>query len=119
MSLEFHAFIKSESIPTRAAWQKAMVSLNLPIELDNVYVTESWLIEDRENDKSRKFGFDLPEGTWMVGMKVENDKVWSKVKKGELRGLSVEGYFTEKLLFNKDEELLLEINNILKNIKDD
>ena len=92
---------------------------HLPIELDNVYVTESWLVEDRENDKSRKFGFDLPEGTWMVGMKVENDKVWSKVKKGELRGLSVEGYFTEKLLFNKDEELLLEINNILKNIKDD
>ncbi len=33
MSLEFHAFIKSESIPTREEWQKAIASLDLPLEL--------------------------------------------------------------------------------------
>ena len=34
MSLEFHAFIKSESIPTRDGWQEAIASLYLPLELD-------------------------------------------------------------------------------------
>ena len=34
MSLEFHAFIKSESIPTRDGWQEAIASLDLPLELD-------------------------------------------------------------------------------------
>ena len=75
-----------------------------PINLDGVYVTESWLIEDTETDKAVKFGFNLPSGTWMVGMKVDNDKVWSNIKEGKLKGLSVEGYFTEHLLFNKNNE---------------
>lgn len=36
---------------------------------------------------------DLPDGTWIVGCKVENDKVWEAVKSGEVKGFSIDGYF--------------------------
>ena len=33
---------------------------------------------------------DLPDGTWIVGCKVENDNVWEAVKSGEVKGKSGE-----------------------------
>ena len=59
----------------------------------DMYVMESW-IKDFENDKSTEYGFgDLPVGTWFVKFRILNDKVWDKIKSGELKGLSVEGDF--------------------------
>lgn len=66
-------------------------------EIDGMSVVESWLIEDPKNDKSSAYGFDLPKGTWMVSMKVLNEKVWAKVKEGEIKGFSIEGYFADKM----------------------
>jgi hypothetical protein len=40
--------------------------------------------------------YDLPNGTWFVKMKIENEELWQKIKAGELKGLSIEGYFTNK-----------------------
>ena len=41
---------------------------------------------------------DLPVGTWMVSMKVNNDDVWENyVKTGKVSGFSIEGYFTDKV----------------------
>ena len=68
-------------------------------KLDGMTVVESWLVEDEKKDKSRKYGFDVPIGTWMVSMKVYNDDVWKKVKDGEVHGFSIEGYFAD----NADE----------------
>lgn len=90
-----------------------------PINLSDVYVIESWIIEDPSNDKSTKFGYDLPKGTWMVSMKVEDDKIWKSVKQGNIKGFSVEGYFVEKLIFNKEDEQVQTIINILNNTKDE
>ena len=36
---------------------------------------------------------DLPDGTWLVGCKVDNDSVWDAVKSGEVKGFSIDGYF--------------------------
>ena len=36
---------------------------------------------------------DLPDGTWLVGCKVDNDEVWNAVKSGEVKGFSIDGYF--------------------------
>ena len=47
-------------------------------------------------DKSTLYGFSLPKGTWMVMLSISNDDLWQKVKSGELKGLSIEGYFTNK-----------------------
>ena len=65
-------------------------------KLKGLSVVESWIIEG-QNDKSKNYGFDLPQGTWMISMKVNNDEIWDKVKLGEVKGFSIEGYFADKL----------------------
>jgi len=83
---------------------------------EDVYVVESWIKED-ENDKSNKYGYqDLPVGTWFVSMKVKNDNVWEMVKKKELNGFSVSGFFEEIEAFYKEQEFLKQLSEILKNI---
>jgi len=64
--------------------------------VSGVLTVESWIIEDTKTDKSTLYGFSLPKGTWMVKMKIENEDLWQKIKSGELKGLSIEGYFTNK-----------------------
>jgi len=90
-----------------------------PINLNDVYVTESWIIEDSENDKSTKFGYSLPKGTWMISMKILDDKIWKSVKEGHINGFSVEGFFIEKLIFNKEDLQVQEIINIINKTTDE
>ena len=85
--------------------------------VSGVLTVESW-IKEGDMDKSKLFGFDLPNGTWFVKMKITNDEMWSKVKDGSLRGLSIEGYFTDKMskLSEKaptDAEILSALNEII------
>jgi len=63
--------------------------------VSGVLTVESW-IKEGDSDKSKLYGYDLPNGTWFVKMKIENDELWEKIKDGELKGLSIEGYFTNK-----------------------
>ena len=70
----------------------------------------------RKNDKSTNYGFNLPQGTWMISMKVNNDEIWNKVKLGEVKGFSIEGYFADKYemsLINEDEILIDKIKQII------
>ena len=69
------------------------------IPIEGLSVVESWIKEDEKIDKSSQYGFkNMPTGTWFVKMKVNNSEVWDKVKKGEVKGFSIEGYFTDKLI---------------------
>ena len=79
-------------------------------KLKGLTVVESWIIEDLEHDKSKKYGFSLPVGTWMISMKVNNEDVWAKVKDGSVKGFSIEGYFADKLEMSlvSEEDLLIE-----------
>jgi len=96
-------------------------------ELNGLSVVESWIIEDDVHDKSRKYGLDMPVGTWMVSMKVNNDEVWENyVKTGLVKGFSIEGYFTDKLEMSKIEnhineneatEILFEVQDFLDSKK--
>ena len=71
-------------------------TLEHQLELKGLTAVESWIVES-EQDKSRMYDLNVPIGTWMVSMKVNNDKVWAQVKKGEVKGFSIEGYFADKL----------------------
>tara|TARA_R110000744_G_scaffold108260_2_gene205095 strand:+ start:768 stop:1688 length:921 start_codon:yes stop_codon:yes gene_type:complete len=73
-----------------------------------VLTVESWIIQDSKMDKSALYGFSLPKGTWMVSMKIENDELWSKIKSGELKGLSIEGYFIDKIQKMKKQDFTTE-----------
>jgi len=65
--------------------------------LNGLTLVESWLVEDKVHDKSRKYGLDVPVGTWMGAVKVNNEDVWEEfVKTGKVKGFSIEGYFADK-----------------------
>lgn len=82
------------------------------------YVMETWLVEDPKHDKiNTKYGFNLPEGTWAVKMRVKDKKVWELVKEGKLNGFSIEGNFMSKEDYEeymKDKRTYENIAKILK-----
>jgi len=90
----------------------------LKLGSNKVYITESWVSEDPLYDKSHKYGFELPAGTWFVSMKVNDDKVWKMIKDKSLTGYSVEGLFAEKSVFSKEDKQINQITKLLKSIKD-
>ena len=94
------------------------------LPLQGLAAVESWIVES-EQDKSRAYDLNVPIGTWMVSMKVNNDDVWKQVKAGEVKGFSIEGYFADKierpnepvkndLSELEDEYLLEELKEILE-----
>jgi hypothetical protein len=94
--------------------------------LSGLSLVESWIVEDDVHDKSRKYGMNVPVGTWMGAVKVNNDEVWNDyVKTGKVKGFSIEGYFADKMERPKDsvglsedkeaDDLLKKIKNILIN----
>lgn len=90
--------------------------------LNGLTLVESWIVEDEKFDKSRKYGMNVPVGTWMGSVKVNNDEVWNDyVKTGKVKGFSIEGYFADKMEtpkdsvgLSKDQKLINQIKEILK-----
>ena len=73
-------------------------TLEHQVPLEGLVAVESWIVEDKQNDKTNHYGMDVPLGTWMLSMKVLNDDVWNNyVKTGKVKGFSIEGYFADKL----------------------
>lgn len=50
---------------------------------------ESYLLNKERGIAPKEFE-DLPDGTWMLSAKVENDKVWELIRNGQLKGFSVD-----------------------------
>ena len=87
-------------------------TLEHDVELEGLSVVESWIIEDEKKDKSAKYNLNLPVGTWMVSVKVNNDQIWEEfVKEGKVRGFSIEGFFTDKLDERPRESVKEEIDS--------
>jgi hypothetical protein len=85
--------------------------------VEGVSLVETWIIEG-ENDKSKNFGFDLPEGTWFGCMKVDNDEVKQQIQNKEVLGFSIEGNFAvEKEMYMHSHKefaaILAEIEQLL------
>ena len=70
--------------------------------LKDVFVVESWIITDPDNDKSNLYSNEkYPVGTWFGMMKIKNKEVWDEyVKSGRVKGFSVEGFFIDMLINN-------------------
>jgi hypothetical protein len=65
-------------------------------KLKGLSVVESWIVEDEKQDKTRLYNLEVPKGTWMVSVKVNNDEVWEEyVKSGKVKGFSIEGFFQD------------------------
>jgi hypothetical protein len=60
------------------------------------HVVESWVTRVANQDKD--LGYNLPAGTWMVQVKVEDKAYWQKeIATGKLTGFSLEGFFSHEL----------------------
>jgi hypothetical protein len=91
-------------------------------------MVESWIVEDENMDKSKLFNLNVPLGTWMGTIKVDNESIWNEfIKTGAVKGFSIEGYFADKtklplskILDDTDQEIeaglqLLEIQSLFNN----
>lgn len=60
--------------------------------IKGVYFYESWIVEHPDDKANKVYGFDLPVGTFMVKMKIDNDAIWNDyIKTGDVRGFSIDG----------------------------
>ena len=93
--------------------------------INGLTLVESWIVEDEVKDKSRMYGLNVPVGTWMGAVKVNNEEIWEQfVKTGKVKGFSIEGYFADKMErpkepindFDEDEakDMLKYIRRIVK-----
>ena len=85
-----------------------------------VYLIESFVIDNERGINAPKGFEDLPNGSWFISCKVDNDEIWNDfIKEGVFKGFSVEGFFQEKQVKEtKSEELeLLEMLNRLQQDK--
>ena len=73
-------------------------------QVKDVYYVGGFITDSEMGIKDPE-GFDNPEGTWYVIMKVDNDEIWNNfIKTGEFKGFSVEGLFDQELVDNEDEQ---------------
>jgi hypothetical protein len=97
-------------------------------QLSGLTLVESWIVESETQDKSRLYNLNVPVGTWMGTVKVNNDEVWNEyVKTNKVKGFSIEGYFADKMENKKEpveesfeieaQELLSKIEKIVKGEK--
>ena len=86
-------------------------TLEHQMKANGLTVVESWIVEG-EQDKSRIYGLDAPVGTWMISMKITDDKLWAEIKEGKkYKGFSIEGYFADKASIKKSKEDMSEIES--------
>lgn len=76
----------------------------------DAYVYQSYIVDYDKGIFPPKGVGEVNDGTWIVGMKIENNevgkKVWDAVKKEIFNGFSIEGYFIDQLTknFNHQEQ---------------
>jgi hypothetical protein len=107
---EFEIFFSKETVKRASELvfmrgQHQNATENHAVKVDGMTIVESWIIEDSKKDKSAFYEMSLPVGTWMIAMKVDNDETWEKVKKGEFKGFSIEGYFAERYEMSAREKV--------------
>lgn len=83
-----YGFMKSKNVLS--------VDANHDFDPKAAYVAESWIIKGTDSLFDKE-----PEGTWCVGIKVEDAELWERVKKGELEGISMAG---SAVKIKKDEK---------------
>ena len=103
-----HLYLKRNSHHT--------TNLEHDVTLGGISAVESWIVEDPENDKSKVYGFDVPKGTWMLAMKVDNQDIWDNYVKTEtVKGFSIEGEFLPKLTGETEMDVILKaIDELLR-----
>ena len=68
-------------------------------QMVDAFIMEDWIVEDEVYDKSRKYGIEVPVGTYMIMVKIEDKKFWNEEVKGNSKfGFSIEGLLGQQLI---------------------
>jgi hypothetical protein len=94
---EYYVVFDKENIQKMAEkFNKSAKNQNINLEhkknskVEGAYVAENWIVDGE--DKTHKYGFSLPDGSWAGVVKIDNQEFWDEyVKTGEVLGFSVEG----------------------------
>ena len=116
---EFHVYFSKRTV--RRAMElffkfgnQSNTTLEHEHKLNGLSVVESWIVESKENDKSNLYSLDVPVGTWMVSVKVENEAIWDEwVKEKKVSGFSIEGFFCDRFKAQQDAKMMDELTEIL------
>lgn len=90
------------------------VNLQHDLDVNGCVYFESYFLDKNRGILPAEFA-DLPDGTWIVSCKVNNEGVWDMVKDGTLRGFSIEGNLN---VIEHTEPVLDTIEDLLSYIKD-
>lgn len=123
---EFYIYFSEETVAKAAEMffkkhNQNAATLEHDQRLDGMTVFESWIVDDPKMDKSAKYGLDVPAGTWMVSMKVDNDAIWQDfVKNNKVFGFSIEGQFANALVSEQYEQQFSDqkLDKALQNVKE-
>ena len=86
----------------------------------DIFVIESWIVEDPENDKSKALGFsNITKGTWMITYKVVDTQLWNKIKESGFTGFSIEGIFDRYEAIRDEDIKLKKIYSIINSKLED
>ena len=83
----------------------------------DVYAFQSYIVDSTEGRPAPKGYEDAKDGSWFLGVKVNNPEVWAKIKSGEIKGFSVEGVFEYKKKELTAEQLYNEIKKLLQEVE--
>lgn len=70
------------------------------VPVNGITYFESYIIDKGRGINPKEF--DLPDGTWILTAKVENDDVWDLIKSGDLTGFSID---IANVRFSEDKEI--------------
>ena len=88
------------------------VNIHHEKETKGLSLFESYIV-DRERGKYPPKGYDeVADGSWFLSYIVNDDDIWARVKDGEFKGFSVEGFFDFDV--NEEERQLNAIYNAVK-----
>jgi hypothetical protein len=88
-------------------------NLDHTTDVEGVFMFESFLIDEM---KPTPKGFDkLPNGSWFVSYKVDNDDVWKQVKDGTFKGFSASRVCSaESRQMDVDKMIIEEVEKALR-----
>lgn len=86
-------------------------------DTDKIVLLESW-IKTTEQDKSTALGLDVPVGTWLGSVKVNDEILWNEIKEGKYNGFSIAGAFTSSKSqeFEAEDDSVKELLNTIKDL---
>lgn len=119
---EYNVFFSKDTIRSIAqvyfknGFQKNINLDHTEVDADS-FVYQSYIVDESKGMNS-PVGLNLVDGSWVVGVKVNNPEVFADIKAGKRTGFSVEGIFQHyEAKFESENNLLELVNSINKLIE--